>query len=143
MTLEVTGGAIGQALATLSTRIDGEMSRVVFRAGAELQTLIRAKATSAYHPDRASYRRGHIPGTGPGPNVFTGDYRRSITLTTGYTGSTAVAVVSTNAPQARALEYGRPGHQPAYPHWRPAAFEMDRKFRQAVQEAIAKAVSGQ
>ncbi len=141
--VEVTTRGLTDAITNLSNRAESVVAQAVFRTGAELQTLVRAKASSAYHPDKASARRGHIPGTGPGPNVFTGDYRRSITLTTGYQGTTAVAVVATNAPQARALEYGRPGHQPPYPHWRPAAFEIDRRFRAAVAAAIEKAVSGQ
>jgi len=143
MRVEVTTRGLVDSLDRLAVRADGEIASAVFRTGAQLQTLVRAKASSAYHPSAASARRGHIPGTGPGPNVFTGDYRRSITLTTGYQGAMPVAVVGTNAPQARALEYGRPGHQPPYPHWRPAAFEIERTFTAAVKAAISKVVNGQ
>lgn len=68
-------------------------------SGAMLLTRIRANASSGHH------RPGlpHIPGTGPGPNVATGDYRRSWHTREQSDGT---VMVSTNAPQARRLEYG-------------------------------------
>lgn len=142
MSIEISTEQLTAAITNLSDRADSAVARAVFRAGAALQTLVRAKASSAHHPSRASYRRGHIPGTGPGPNVFTGDYVRSVTLTTGYEGTVPVAIVSTNDVRARALEYGRPGHQAAYPHWRPAAVEFEPQFQQALRDAIQEAVNG-
>jgi hypothetical protein len=112
-------------LTALADRAQDAVSRVVYDAGATLLTRIRANASTGFH------RRGlpHIPGTGPGPNVATGDYRRTWALATGRDAAgNASAVVSTNSPQARRLEYGftdvdslgRAFTQPPYPHVRPA-----------------------
>lgn len=64
----------------------------------------------------------------PGPNVITGDYRRSwgVTFVGGFDESTAE--IGTDAPQFRRLEYGFHGvdslgrhyDQPPYPHLGPA-----------------------
>jgi hypothetical protein len=109
------------------------------RSGAMLLTKIRANASTGHH------RRGlpHIPGTGPGPNVATGDYRRSWHMTTLPDGS---VVVATNAPQARRLEYGFVGvdaagrsyNTPAYPHVRPSV-EPTKDFMAAqMKTALAQ-----
>lgn len=58
----------------------------------------------------------------------TGTYRRSIHVDMTTEGIRKVALVGTDAPQARRLEYGFAGpdslgrvyHQPPRPHWRPA-----------------------
>jgi len=53
--------------------------------------------------------QGHIPGTGPGPNVVTGNLRRSIYSQTkiGF-GSLYVAEVGASMVYARAVEMGLP-----------------------------------
>lgn len=64
----------------------------------------------------------------PGPNAPTGDYRRSISLQVTKTGGMTIALVGTNKPQGRRLEYGFHGvdslgrhyNQPPYPHFGPA-----------------------
>jgi hypothetical protein len=96
----------------------------IHRVGAFTQTVVRANASSGAHPPG----RPHIPGTGPGPNVATGDYRRGITLTTEEGDGMAAAEVSTAAVQAFRLEFGFIGRdslgrlfrQPPFPHWGPA-----------------------
>jgi hypothetical protein len=96
----------------------------IHRVGAFTQTTVRAAASTGTHPPG----RGHIPGTGPGPNVGTGDYRRGITLTTEEGDGEAAAEVSTAAVQAMRLEHGFIGRdsagrmfrQPPFPHWGPA-----------------------
>jgi hypothetical protein len=82
----------------------------------------------------------------PGPNVITGDYRRSITRQVTATRGGAEAEVGTNAVQGPRLEYGFHGtdslgrhyDQPPYPHFRPAADEIEPQFVEAVEQAIAR-----
>lgn len=114
--------------------------------GAELLASVSRKAATGFHAPGEP----HLPGTGPGPNVALGDYVRSINLTTGYEGGVATAVVATNAPQARRLEYGflppnidslgRGFHQPPYPHWRPAKAEIEPRLIAAVGKALSGAL---
>ena len=64
----------------------------------------------------------------PGPNVRTGDYRRSITVEFSEGPEGFTAVVGSNAPQAARLEFGFHGadslgrvyNQPPFPHFGPA-----------------------
>lgn len=50
--------------------------------------------------------QGHIPGTGPGPNVVTGTLRRSITTEIRYGFGSYVATVGPTVEYARAVELG-------------------------------------
>jgi hypothetical protein len=50
--------------------------------------------------------QGHIPGTGPGPNVVTGTLRRSITTEIRYGFGNYVATVGPTVEYARAVELG-------------------------------------
>lgn len=65
---------------------------------------------------------GHIPGTGPGPNVVTGNLRRSIkTQVVGF-GNSYAAEISAGAIYARAVEKGLPEWNGVkYPYLEPAA----------------------
>ncbi|MFF3493734.1 HK97 gp10 family phage protein [Streptomyces sp. NPDC002795] len=72
----------------------------------------------------------------PGPNAPTGDYRRSWTHEVHSTGDGALAVVGTNKPQARRLEYGYVGpdslgrvfNQPPNAHVGPAVQTIQPLF---------------
>lgn len=126
-----------------------EISRAVFRSGAYARTVVRANASSGTHPPG----RPHIPGTGPGPNVATGDYRSGISQTNHQAVGEATSEVGTTAVQAARLEYGFVGRDSAgryfqqrpFPHWEPAtpvveqfaSTEMDK-----AQDAIARAFGG-
>lgn len=87
--------------------------------------------------------KAHASGR-PGPNAPTGDYRRSWTHEFSAAGLTAEAVVGTNKPQARRLEYGYVGpdslgrifNQPPYPHMGPAVEEVRPAFLAAVGAAV-------
>ncbi|MFB7446007.1 HK97 gp10 family phage protein [Streptomyces mirabilis] len=76
----------------------------------------------------------------PGPNVITGDYRRSWTHEVYVTGDMVSGVVGTNKPQARRLEYGFVGvdslgrvyDQPPYAHVGPAVQTVGPQFVQAL-----------
>jgi hypothetical protein len=83
----------------------------------------------------------------PGPNAPTGDYRRSWTLVFSPAGSVAggpVALVGTNKPQGRRLEFGFVGadalgryyNQPPYPHVRPAVDEVEPRFVADVERIV-------
>ncbi len=145
-TAEVTTKGLTDKLTEATDRIDSATAEAVFMTGAALLTLVRAKARTGFHAPG----KPHIEGTGPGPNQATGDYVRSIHQTNGYEGSSPVSIVSTDAPQAARLEYGFPvvmvdsfgRHftQPPYPHWRPAAEEIEPILRANVADAVRKAL---
>lgn len=68
----------------------------------------------------------------PGPNIVTGDYRRSIGLEEIFAPGITAVSVGTNAPQGARLEFGFHGtdslgrhyDQPPYPHFGPAVDEI-------------------
>ncbi|MEV4557198.1 HK97 gp10 family phage protein [Kitasatospora sp. NPDC049285] len=76
----------------------------------------------------------------PGPEVQTGDYRRSWTHELRRTATGVEAVVGTNKPQARRLEFGFVGrdvlgrvfNQPPYPHVGPAVERIRPEFLAAL-----------
>ncbi|MDX2849292.1 HK97 gp10 family phage protein [Streptomyces sp. PA03-3a] len=76
----------------------------------------------------------------PGPNVITGDYRRSWTHEVFIGGDMVTGVVGTNKPQARRLEYGFIGpdslgriyDQPPFPHVGPAVEALRPLFIEAM-----------
>ncbi|MEU6475332.1 HK97 gp10 family phage protein [Streptomyces sp. NPDC047017] len=80
----------------------------------------------------------------PGPNAPTGDYRRSWTHEFSTSGMTVEAVVGTNKPQGRRLEYGFVGadslgriyNQPPFPHVGPAVEQIRPAFLAAVGAAV-------
>lgn len=136
ITVEVHNQA-GPALGDLASELPAGAERVLAAAGAELLTLIRQNASTGFHAPGEP----HIPGTGPGPNVATGDYRRSWALKT----TPGEVFVFTNAPQGARLEYGFVGtdalgrvyNQPPYPHVRPAVEQIRPKLHAALRRLIA------
>ncbi|MGM9465380.1 HK97 gp10 family phage protein [Streptomyces murinus] len=80
----------------------------------------------------------------PGPNAPTGDYRRSWTYEFSTSGMTVEAVVGTNKPQGRRLEYGFVGadslgriyNQPPFPHVGPAVEQIRPAFLAAVGAVV-------
>lgn len=89
-------------------------------AAAAVERQAKKNANTGTHPRGA----GHIPGTGPGPNVQTGNLRRSIYSQTkiGFEGS-YIAEVGATMVYARAVEMGHPKWKPGvkYPYLVPAA----------------------
>jgi hypothetical protein len=90
-------------------------------------------------------RRASLPRTGPpGPRLQTGNYVRSMVVTTTVSPTGPVATAGTNAPQARRLELGFSGtdsigrryEQPPLPHWGPALDETAPKFAAAIAAII-------
>ncbi|MFJ3248458.1 hypothetical protein [Streptomyces sp. NPDC086782] len=82
----------------------------------------------------------------PGPNVITGDYRRSWTHEVQVAGDLVTGVVGTSKPQGRRLEYGYVGpdslgrifHQPPRAHVGPAV----EAVRPLFVEAFGRVVDG-
>ncbi|MEV0257718.1 HK97 gp10 family phage protein [Streptomyces sp. NPDC050732] len=87
--------------------------------------------------------KAHASGR-PGPNAPTGDYRRSWTHEITTSGVSVEAVIGTNKPQARRLEYGFVGadslgriyNQPPFPHVGPAVEEIRPVFLSALGAAL-------
>ena len=110
-----TAGRLAAGAATMSSRTDA----VVRHYGQLMQTKIQAHASGR-----------------PGPNAPTGNYRRSIHVEFGQAGGGLEARVGTNAPQGRRLEFGFVGtdslgrhyNQPPFPHFGPAANEVEPEF---------------
>lgn len=145
--VEVMTGGLLDTFTAVTEKTDSAVAKAVFDTGALLLTNIRRRASTGHHKPGLP----HIPGTGPGPNQGTGDYVRSMHLTTGYEGANPAALVSSPSPQARMLEYGgtqtivikgtaRTFVYPPYPHWRPAAEEIGPVLNRAVAEAVRKAL---
>jgi hypothetical protein len=88
-------------------------------AAADVERQAKKNANTGTHPRG----QGHIPGTGPGPNVMTGNLRRSIYSQTkiGFAGS-YVAEVGASMVYARAVEMGLPEWKSGvkYPYLVPA-----------------------
>ena len=88
-------------------------------AAAEVERQAKKNANTGTHRSGV----GHLPGTGPGPNVMTGNLRRSIYSQTkvGF-GSVYVAEVGASMVYARAVEMGLPSWKSGvkYPYMVPA-----------------------
>lgn len=81
----------------------------------------------------------------PGPNVRTGDYRRSWNTRVTRGADSVTSITGTDRPQAARLEYGFHGtdalgrvyNQPPFPHAGPALDEIEPKMVDAAKAAIA------
>lgn len=121
--------ALSSDLVAATTQAVNRVAPIVRHHGQLLESRVKANASTGYH----SPGQRHIPGTGPGPNVATGDYRRSIGPVEIVTeGSVVSAVLGSAAPQAARLEYGFVGTdsrgrhyaQPPFPHFGPGIDEQ-------------------
>lgn len=143
--MEITDAG-SQQLAALADAIPDAVDAAVRKVTAMTLTRVRANASSAYQSSRGY--RGHRSGTGPGPNVVTGDYRRSIAMEATRTREGATGFVFSNAVQARRLEYGFRGadalgrryNQPPYPHFKPAADLAEKDLPKELRDKIGKLV---
>lgn len=119
-------GLVAASLRAGSIRAAVDAEKLTRYYGSLLRTAVRARASGR-----------------PGPNVVTGDYRRSITLSVERTATTCTAYVGTDKPQGRRLELGFVGvdalgrhyDQPPYPHFGPAADEVGPRYVDAVRRA--------
>ena len=89
---------------------------------------------------------GHIPGTGPGPNVVTGTLRRSIRTDVRYGFGNYVAVVGAYAEYARAVELGSSRWKSGvkYPYLGPAADTLRKNgvLNRTFTQAFARKMRG-
>lgn len=101
--MKVKGGRLLEArLQQAANDVPKVMEARVRHFGQLLLSRVKANAATGFHKPGM----GHIPGTGPGPNVATGDYLRSIGMDMTSSGNEATAEVGTNKVQGRRLEFG-------------------------------------
>jgi hypothetical protein len=100
-------------------RVNDAARYAIGMAAASVERQAKKNANTGTHPRG----QGHIPGTGPGPNVMTGNLRRSIYSQTkiGF-GSSYIAEVGASMVYARAVEMGLPEWKSGvkYPYMVPA-----------------------
>lgn len=116
----------------------------ITQAGLAIQRQAQINANTGTHPRN----QGHIPGTGPGPNVVTGALKRSIRtdVQRGFGSYVAVAKVGPSVEYARAVELGSPRWKSGvkYPYLEPAALKLirdgslNRIFVGAVKREVGK-----
>jgi hypothetical protein len=114
MRIFTNASSVAAELAFESDAVNKTVKDILVRHGQLLRTRVMAKASGR-----------------PGPNVVTGDYRRSIHMQVESKGGFTTVTVGTNAPQGRRLEFGFNGvdslgrsyNQPPYPHFGPAVDE--------------------
>lgn len=111
-------------------------------AGFAIERQAKINANTGTH----SKKTGHIPGTGPGPNVVTGTLRRSIRTDVRRGFGTYIAVVGASTEYARAVELGSKRWKSGvkYPYLAPAAIEliMNGSLNRIFTAAFTKAVKG-
>lgn len=127
--IKTNASVVARAFFALPALAHAAVAEVTAREGAALQTRVKANASGR-----------------PGPRAQTGDYRRSISRQTTRGPGRITVEVGTNSPQGRRLEFGFWGmtdslgrlfHQPAYPHFGPAADGMDETFPAAITAGLA------
>lgn len=132
MQIKVRGGTeAASSLRGAGKGLDAKVAKSVRHHGQLLRTKVMAKASGR-----------------PGPNVVTGDYRRSWQVQFSGAGKGTTATVGTNAPQGRRLEFGFHGmdslgrvySQAPLPHAGPAFDEIVPLFV-ADFERIARQVT--
>lgn len=123
-------------------RLENAVQTAIATAGFEVQRQAQKNANTGSHPRG----QGHLPGTGPGPNVVTGTLRRSIRTDVKYGFGSYIAVVGADTEYARAVELGSSRWKSGvkYPYLAPAAIEliMSGKLNRVFTAALIKAVRG-
>lgn len=134
ITVSSNAALVARDLVTVTVATQQAVRSTVRSQGALFRTKVQARASGR-----------------PGPRAQTGDYRRSIGEQTTETATSIRSEVGTNSPQGRRLEngfwglvdsLGRLYHQPAYPHFEPAADEMEHVFPVAIERAVTVALGG-
>jgi hypothetical protein len=123
-------------------RIEHAARTAIATAGFAIERQAKINANTGSH----SKNTGHIPGTGPGPNVVTGALLRSIRTDVKYGFGHYVAVVGASTEYARAVELGAPRWKSGvkYPYLTPAAEQLiqDGSLNRIFTAAFTKAVKG-
>jgi hypothetical protein len=136
---------LSQVLAGLEVqedKLEHAAQTAIATAGFAIQREAQKNANTGTHKKG----QGHIPGTGPGPNVVTGALRRSIRTDVKYGFGNYIAVVGASTEYARAVELGSPRWKSGvkYPYLRPAAEDLIRNgsLNRIFTAAFLKAVKG-
>jgi hypothetical protein len=123
-------------------KLEQAAQTAIATAGFAIQRQAQKNANTGTHKKG----QGHIPGTGPGPNVVTGALRRSIRTDVKYGFGNYIAVVGASTEYARAVELGSPRWKSGvkYPYLAPAAIEliMNGSLNRIFTAAFIKAVKG-
>lgn len=119
--------AVVAALKSKALKVDGAAKAGVMAVAFAVQKQAKINAFTGKHRPG----EGHIPGTGPGPNVGTGLLRRSISVKQRKGFGSYVASVGPTAVYARAVEQGHPRWRSGvrYPYLRPAAAMVRRQAK--------------
>jgi phage gpG-like protein len=124
------------------TQLEQAAQTAIATAGFAIQRQAQINANTGTH----SKKTGHIPGTGPGPNVVTGALRRSIRTDVKYGFGNYIAVVGASTEYARAVELGSPRWKSGvkYPYLAPAAEQLilNGSLNRIFTAAFVKAIRG-
>ena len=140
LTLDSNAVVVAANIAALTPIMQKRVVAATKFCGGLLLTEVQRNASTGDHPPG----QPHIPGTGPGPNVATGDYRRSWNLQMDANAFGVSAKVGTNAVQGPRLEFGFVGvdsigrhyAQPPYPHAFPALDVIGDRFVTMLRVAV-------
>ncbi|MFE7565406.1 HK97 gp10 family phage protein [Streptomyces sp. NPDC057539] len=116
-----------------------ELAATLARMGPAVRS--RTRAITRHHAMLLRVRIQKNASGRPGPNVITGQYRASWDVKVTVAGGQVTAMVFTDAPQQRRLEYGFVGvdrlgrqyRQPPYPHIEPAFQRTQPGFLEALR----------
>lgn len=137
--IDRNGRTVTVELANAGERVRIAVIQRTRHFGQLLQTRVKANAATGFHPPG----RPHIPGTGPGPNIATSEYNRSIGFEfVQFSDGVCSAQVGTNQERGRRLELGFEGtdalgrrvSSPPYPHFGPAMDWVEGPFIQSIAQ---------
>lgn len=138
---------------TINPHPNAHPDATAFRDPIELATALaamgpavraRTRAITRHHAMLLRVRIQKNASGRPGPNVITGQYRASWDVKVTVAGTRVSAVVFTDAPQSRRLEYGfvdvdrlgRQYRQPPFPHIEPAFRGTEPGFLEALRTGL-------
>lgn len=138
------------ALTVEEQKLHAAVEQAITKAGLAVERQAKMNANTGTR-QRVKTRNGyrvvpptHIPGTGPGPNVVTGDLRRSINTEVRYGFGTYIAVVGASMIYARAVEMGLPNwNGKKYPYLGPAVqtLQQNGMLQTIFVRSLTKALS--
>jgi len=111
-----------RAIGNVGSDIEQGAKIGIGRAGLAVERQAKLNANTGTH------KKGEPRSGGPGPNVVTGNLRRSINTAVRYGFGTYIAIVGASMEYARAVEKGSPRWKSGvkYPYLEPAALSLIR-----------------
>jgi phage gpG-like protein len=126
----------------LEQNMESAAEYAIAMAGLAVERQAKINANTGTH----KRGEGHIPGTGPGPNVVTGNLRRSIRTDVRYGFGNYIAIVGAYAEYARAVELGSSRWKSGvkYPYLGPAADTLRKNgvLNRTFTQAFARKMRG-